>query len=438
MSQGRAGSLGGRLSRWLALQSLLGLALVCLAVYAATAMGFQARQAERLQQKQTQVHHLLAEAAAGLDEATLRHKLDDFLVGQQDLRLQLQRADGAAFYGADVPAGWRLARFTAPAGASTLQATLALDTRSDDALLRRIGLTLVAAAWVGAALIATGGHALVRWGLAPVRDLVAQTQRLAAATLHHRLDGSAQPEELGPLITQFNALLLRLERAYEQLEGFNADVAHELCTPLASLITSSELALRQARSNEALREALGANLEDLQRMAGIVQDMLFLSQADRGAQARRTPVPSLAALAQPLADYHEAALAEAGLRLVLQGDASGSFDVALLQRAMSNLVANARRYALPGSEVVLHIASQDGQVKLQVLNRGPAIEARHLPRLFDRFYRADEARPVAARHHGLGLAIVAAIARMHGGAPLVQCSGGTTAIGLRLPPHAGG
>lgn len=435
MSPKRAGSLGGRLSRWLALQSLLGLALVCLAVYAATALGFQARQAERLQQKQAQLRHLLAEAAAGLDEAALRHKLDDFLVGQQDLQLQLQRANGTPFYGTGLPAGWRQAHLGATPAA--LQATLALDTRSDDALLRRIGLTLVAAALAGAGLIAAGGHALVRHGLAPVRELVAQTQRLAADTLHHRLDGSAQPKELGPLITQFNALLWRLERAYAQLEGFNADVAHELCTPLASLIASSELALRKARSAEALREALGANLEDLQRMAGIVQDMLFLSQADRGAQARRTAVPSLAALAQPLAEYHEAALAEAGLRLVLQGDASGRFDAALLQRALSNLLANATRYALRGSEVVLQISSQDGQATLQVLNRGPAIAAQHLPRLFDRFYRADEARPDAARHHGLGLAIVAAIARMHGGVPLAHCSGGLTAIGLRLPLQAG-
>ena len=127
--------------------------------------------------------------------------------------------------------------------------------------------------------------------------------------LHHRLDGAEQPLELVPLIDQFNALLERIENAYSQMEGFNADVAHELCTPLATLIANNELALRRPEQ-EDMREVLASNLEELHRLTAIVNDMLFLSQADRGVGARRAPVVSLASMAADVLDYHEAALAE--------------------------------------------------------------------------------------------------------------------------------
>lgn len=444
MSRSRIGSLGRRLSYWLALQGLAGLVVVCATVYGATHLGFQARQSEELAQKQVQLRHLFAEASQDGDVATLKHKLDDFFIGHPDMALALTRAaDGSEFYRrlSPPPTGdVRVARFALPAPAperGSLDAVLALDIREDAALLRRIGFTLAAAAFAGALLVSAGGFLLVRLGLRPLRDLVHQTRQLAADTLHRRLDGSAQPEELEPLIAQFNELLGRLELAYAQLEGFNADVAHELCTPLATLIGSTELALRRARDAGELREVLGSNLEELQRVAGIVHDMLFLSQADRGASARRVPTPSLAALARRVCNYHEAALADAGLTLDIVGDAKGSFDTPLLQRALSNLIGNATRYAQRGSAVRVEIAqASHGEVQLRVVNRGATIEPVHLPRLFDRFYRGDPARSDADRNHGLGLSIVAAIARMHSGRPLATSSSGISSIGMSLKDEA--
>lgn len=440
MSRSRIGSLGRRLSYWLALQSLAGLVVVCAAVYGATHLGFQARQSEELVQKQLQLRHLLAESSHEGDVATLKHKLDDFFIGHPDMALALTRTtDGSEFYrrSSPVPTGdVRVARFALPAPApeqGSLDAVLALDIREDTALLRRIGFTLAVAALAGALLVSAGGFLLVRLGLRPLRDLVNQTRQLAADTLHRRLDGSAQPEELEPLIAQFNDLLGRLELAYAQLEGFNADVAHELCTPLATLIGSTELALRKARDADELRDVLGSNLEELQRVAGIVHDMLFLSQADRGASARRVPTSSLAALARQVCNYHEAALVDAGLALEIVGDAEGSFDTPLLQRALSNLIGNATRYARRGSTVRVEITGDPaGEVQLKVVNDGVTIGPDDLPRLFDRFYRGDSARSDADRNHGLGLSIVAAIARMHGGRPLATSSGGISSIGMSL------
>ena len=445
MSRSRVGSLGRRLSYWLALQALAGLLVICAVVYGVTQLGLQDRQTEALAQKRAQLKHLLVEAARDGNTAALKHKLDDFFIGHENLSLRLERPDGTVFYRSPTvpPAGGEARRlpFELPSptsAAEALIANLTLDVGDDTALLRRIGLTLLAAALAGALVISVGGFVLVRLGLRPLRQLVDQTRSLAADTLHRRLDGSSQPEELEPLIAQFNDLLGRLEQAYERVEGFNADVAHELCTPLATLIGSTELALRRSRSADALREVLASNLEELQRVAGIVQDMLFLSQADRGATARRMPTSSLAAVARQVADYHEAAMAEAQIALEVRGDAAGDFDIALLQRALSNLIANATRHARHGTLVRVEIdAARAGEVALRVVNLGDTIGQEHLPRLFDRFYRGDPSRSDANRNHGLGLSIVAAIARMHGGRPLASSIDGVTAIGLTLRAEPG-
>jgi two-component system heavy metal sensor histidine kinase CusS len=191
--------------------------------------------------------------------------------------------------------------------------------------------------------------------------------------------------------------------------------------------------LRKARGAAELREVLGSNLEELQRVAGIVQDMLFLSQADRGAAARRVATPSLAALARAVAEYHEAALAEAALGLQIEGDAAGEFDTRLLQRALSNLLSNATRYADRGTTIRIAIrADGSAEVTLTVTNQGPAIPPEHLPKLFDRFYRSDPARTGADQNHGLGLSIVAAIARMHGGRGFARSADRLTSIGISI------
>lgn len=450
----RVRDLGWRLSWWLALQTFIGLGLVCLAVYAATSLSLRSRQQETLAQKQLVLRHLVQESHQMHDLPGLQHSLDDFLAGHEDLTLRLLDAQGRTIYpGADGagpglvrPNGTRagsprhpgtpqLSRFeiALPQNAAPLRAEMALDTGADEQLLRRLALTLAAASIIGALGVSVGGFWLVRLGLSPLRQLVDQTRALSAQQLDRRLDGSAQPAELQPLIEQFNALLERLSRAYRQMEGFNADVAHELNTPLATLISSCELALRKARGAEELRELLGSNLEELHRLAAIVADMLFLSRADRGASARRQPLDSLARLAGEVLEYHEAALQEAGLEARIEGDASGALDAPLLRRALSNLLGNATRYARAGSVLRVEIAQPaPGLCTLTVVNEGETLSDEHLPRLFDRFYRADPARSRSEVNHGLGLSIVAAIARMHGGQPFAESGQGLTRVGLTL------
>ena len=436
--------LGLRLSIWLAAQTFVGLTLVSLVVYVLMVVDLDARQTESLEHKRELIEHVLSEARGDRDLESLHHKLDDFFLGHRDLALTLRHPDGTTLHDnatlarefGRIKQSFFVISHWEPGGGA-LAAEMFLDISRDQQFLRRLGITLMTASLIGALIVSVGSFVLVRRGLRPVRHLIEQTCALAAEKLHERLDGSMQPRELQPLVDQFNALLARLSHAYVQLEGFSADVAHELRTPLATLITSTEISLLDPTLPSATADLLGSNLEELRRMTGIVNDMLFLSHADSGAVARRQHVPSLAALAGDVVEYHDAALAEAGFTVDIQGDGAGNLDAALLKRALSNLLGNATRYAAPYSTVKVRIrASAVGVIELSVTNKGPLIPAEHIPRLFDRFYRADPSRAQANANHGLGLSIVAAIARMHGGEPFVASSGDATCVGLSVTLEA--
>ena len=436
-------SLRQRLSWWLALQSFAGLGVVCLMVYLVTEFNFRDRQEETLAQKEAVIRHLLQDGKGHGDSEDLAHKLDDFVVGHGDLSLEVAQADGIVIYAharnQSAKTVWRQRQFEVAQTADQtpsekLRVQLSLDIRTDHQLLHRLALTLLVAAIGGAIVVSLGGFSLVNLGLAPVRRLASQTRAVSADNLHQRLDSAEQPLELVPLIDQFNALLARIEKAYLQMEGFNADVAHELCTPLATLIANNELALLRPEQAD-MREVLASNLEELHRLTGIVNDMLFLSQADRGVGARRAPVASLASMAADVLDYHEAALSEAGLTAKVVGDAHGAFDVPLLRRALSNLLGNATRYASSGSIVQINLRTTDeGRVLISVTNYGSTIDPEILPQLFDRFFRADPARSHGQSNHGLGLAIVGGIARMHQGKPFASSENGVTSVGIEIRP----
>lgn len=435
----RPRSLRQRLSLWLAVQIFIGLGAVCLVVYLVTASNLAERQDETLSQKEAIVRHLLTSTTEHAQQTPRDHPLKDFLIGHENFRLIVRTQDGHLYFPSVEPppdAIKRTARLfevrPSEGLSEPLQVTLSMDVTADILHLQRLALTLAVAAIVGTLIVSLGGLSIVHFGLAPVRKLASQAQSLSVDNLRQRLDGAGQPAELAPLVEQFNGLLGRLDQAYTQLEGFNADVAHELCTPLATLLASNELALRKPSSFD-MGEVLSSNLEELHRLTGIVNDMLFLSQADRGAVARRAFTQSLAGVVEQVADYHEAALAEAGLELTISGDTSGYFDEPLLRRALSNLIGNATQYARPGTRVLVKISAvSKDKVSVAVANVGDTIPPDVVERIFDRFFRASASRTHGQKNHGLGLAITAAIARMHGGRTTAQSRDGITEIGLEL------
>jgi two-component system heavy metal sensor histidine kinase CusS len=433
----RPHSIQSRLSLWFAAQTLFGLSVICLAIYLVTAWNFGEKQADELDHKSALVEHLLKEAEKGGDLVFLRHKLDDFFSMQDDVSLSISHAGKQLFQSRPAAGGrWMRRDLVVPwqqDGLTTeLQVQIGVNMAQEARLLERLAWTLLGAVVLGTALVSLTGMWLVRRGLRPLKALADRTAAMAPDKANQPIDSMAFAEELRPWITQFNALLLRVQRAYVQLESFNADVAHELRTPLANLIGSTELALTRQRSNEELQTVLASNLEEIGRLSGIVTDMLFLSKADRGTSTRSRAVVSLAAQARDVIDFYDAMLDEAGLKAEVRGDAMADLDAALIRRALSNLLGNAIRFATPASTIRIDIAEDSDAFTISVANRGEPIEAAALPRLFERFYRAAQARDGSTRHHGLGLAIVEAIARMHGGRVFASSQDGETRIGFTV------
>ncbi|HOB92701.1 MAG TPA: heavy metal sensor histidine kinase [Aquabacterium sp.] len=437
-------SIATRLSKKLALLTMLLLGALSAASWFFVGMMVKERNRVDLELRSELVADLLAlEARNGGEAAVLRRLATDAPMRAGSC-LEVRDGAGRLLYtdhrtpALNTSNHLREHDFSIPApgvAGGELRARYTVDYTADALIGRRWAAGMATTVLLAGALVALITGWTVRHALHPVRDLAQQTRAISPQQLHQRLALADPAEELLPWITQFNALMDRLQQAYGQLEAFNADVAHELRTPLATLIGQTEVALSRERSPEALRETLQSNLEEMQRLSALVNDMLFLSQADRGVTARRGAPVSLAGLAAQVSEFHEATLEDAGLALRIEGDATLPVDEPLVKRALSNLLGNATRFAEPGSTVVIGIApaADTQQVQLVVENRGAAIESEHLPRLFDRFFRVDEARCCEdAQHHGLGLAIVAAIARMHAGRTLAESASGTTRVGFTV------
>jgi len=311
-----------------------------------------------------------------------------------------------------------------------------VDTAPYEHTLRAFLLALTLLSLGAVALVMALGWWIARIGLRPLQRLSAQARALHPKTLSQRLREERLPVELEDLTIAFNGALGRLEDAYRQLEGFNADVAHELRTPLANLIGGTQVALSRPRSAGEFQETLQSNLEELERLRSIVNDMLFLARADQGEAATGLTPADVAHEVEMTIEFFEPLLDETGTTVAIEGElrAQATMNVALFRRALSNLLQNAIEHSAAGARLVVTITQRAGAIWIAVANPGDTIAAGHLPRLFDRFYRVDSSRHDAGetRGHGLGLAIVRAVATMHGGATLARSDAGVTTIAFSI------
>ena len=169
-------------------------------------------------------------------------------------------------------------------------------------------------------------------------------------------------------------------------------------------------------------------------MRGIVNDMLFLSQADRGALASNPARVSLCDEVRKVVEFLEPMAEERGVTVSVHGDAQVEVETALVRRALSNLLQNAIEHSAGGDEVVARVEVHDGTPRVAVSNPGRRIDDVHLPHLFERFYRADPSRANSGGNHGLGLSIVKAVATMHRGAVFARSEAGWNTFGFTVSP----
>jgi heavy metal sensor kinase len=281
-----------------------------------------------------------------------------------------------------------------------------------------------------------GGRLLTKRGLAPLGSMGSQAREISGASLHRRLEIGAAAEELATLADSFNELLARLDQSFETMRRFVADASHELRTPLSVIRGEADVALSQERSAAAYRESLAIILDESRRLSRLVDDLLNLARADSGNVKLQ---PEDFYLNDVLAECCRAAQAMAGARGVevecrCEGDAPFRGDEELLHRLVMNLLDNAIRYTPAGGKITAAIEAEASEVRITVADTGTGIAPEAAPHVFERFYRADEARSRKDGGFGLGLSIVKWVAEAHRGAvDVVSRPGGGSEFRVRLP-----
>ncbi len=450
----RLGSIGARLGLTLAVVAVLVFAVVGFLLHAVLAQVLVADEKADLLGKTQVVQRFVDEVRSADDLPLLQRHLEATSVGGRfRWNVWVIRPDGTILYGAEpLPPtvqrdgdklqlrrqdgvelrGTSYALDGSNPVLSNAQVLIGMDPRPRAEMLARYDRLSIVVCTLG--VLASAGLSLLamRRGLSPVRKLSDEAARIQPGAHLERLTLPRKSAELLPLAQRFNEVLERVESAWTQLEGFNANVAHELRTPLAILINGAELALARDRPPQEMREVIESHLEELRALASMVNDMLFLARVDRGETPENLERISVHDEAASVGDFVEALLADKHQRLVVTGDALLLANRSLVRRALVNLLTNGSRHAPEGSELVVLIAADPEVVRVVVRNPGPPIPDEVQQRMFDRFWRGENSRAKSGERFGLGLAIVRAIARMHGGDASVQSIDGHNEIGFTL------
>ncbi len=285
------------------------------------------------------------------------------------------------------------------------------------------GIATLLAVWFG-----------VFQGLAPLRRLSNKVKSIEADQLDFRLDIKSVPKELTGLVLAFNQMINGLEKSFKQLSHFSADIAHELRTPLTNIITQTQVGLSKPRDIEEYKNLLYSNLEEQERLAKMVNGMLWLAKSDHGLVK---PVLENIDLRQEISDlfeFFEALAEEQNIELALEGNALFIHaDRSMLRQAFSNLLSNALRHTQSGKTIKVSIENTYAHALISFENAGEHIAQEHLEKLFDRFYRVDPARQRNSDGAGLGLSIVKSIIESHKGYTEVTSNSGMIRFMIYLP-----
>ena len=316
---------------------------------------------------------------------------------------------------------------------ATFDAFVALDTIHHSDFAVDLWRTLAIYAAAATLLIGLLGWLAAHQGLAPLRAMRSRAAAVSGTQIIERMPIEAVPIEMADLARELNRMLDRLQADFQRLSEFSSDLAHELRTPISNLLTQTQVALSRERDPDTYREILASNAEEFQRMARMIADMLFLATTERGvALPSREPFP-VAEEVKELFDFYDAVADGKGVSLQLSGDATIIGDRLMVRRALSNLLSNALRHSKASGVVHVDIASTPTSRIVSVQNSGDDVDPKLLPRLFDRFFRADAARTHPESGAGLGLSITRAIVEAHGGSANVTSVGGLTRFTLTFP-----
>jgi two-component system OmpR family sensor kinase len=327
---------------------------------------------------------------------------------------------------------WRLiaTAVQTEAGPAALVAGASLNAR--DEALDRLSRELLLGGPLALAVAVLAGYLVAAAALHPVEAMRARAAAITASTRSRRLPVPAPRDELARLAETLNDMLARLDAAFEHERRFVADASHELRTPLAMLRTELELALRRRRSRGELEASLRSAAEETERLSNLAEDLLLIARADQGKLPVRHERSDSGEIMHRVAERYATTAATANRSLAVGEDRAISVeaDRERLEQALGNLVTNALAHG--AGTVELSAREVGGDVEFHVRDEGPGFPPEFVPRAFDRFSRADDAR--GAGGTGLGLAIVELIAEAHGGSVGVGAADGSGAdVWIRVP-----
>lgn len=438
-------SLALRIAASVAVFGLLVAAAAAVSAYWALAHELDGRAAAELQGKRELLLHVLSEIPSVDAVPDNGHRFADLLIGHDDLHFAvIDQRDGRVLASYSRLALDSVPRFAAGLGGTVtrwqgsdgkhyaslagtgtvhdgraVQFVLSLDLKADRALLRGfVGATSLALP-VLLVLVTLGAWAVARTGLAPLQHFTRIASTITARSLAQRIGAQSLPAELRDLAIHFNAMLDRIDEGLHRLHEFSGDLAHEMRTPVATLLGRTQVALAKDRSSEELRDVLAGNVDELDRLTRLIADMLFLARADQGAAVLDRSEIDLTDEVHRVAGFLSLVAEDRGIRVEISDEAHGQTrvqaDRILVQRALTNLLTNAIRHAAAPGVVSVAIRRDSGKAFVAVSNRGEAIPAHQIGRIFERFVRLDPSRARSEGGTGLGLAIVRSIMRAHAG-----------------------
>jgi heavy metal sensor kinase len=410
-----------------------------------------------------QIADTLVASARSDTEATLAAQVESLYSPEANDRfIRITRADGTVVYASGPPREARFnprevpARFSAsarklelPGGAllvaacdaaasdgSRYRVEVGTSAAPSEALLRRILAILAVGLPLAVGAAVAGGFVLVRRALRPVAEIARKAQEISEHNLSERLPIVRSGDEIERLSVSLNHMLGRLERAVTGSKQFVADASHELRTPLTVMRGELEGLAQAPGLGGETREAVGSVLEEVDRLAEIVEGLLALSRLDSGEAPGEWTRFDLAELAADTADQMSLLALDKAVTLTSTSDGGVTVegDRARLKQVVVNLLDNAIKYTPAQGRVELAVQAEGNEALLEVKDSGIGIPPEALAHVFQRFYRVDGARSREQGGAGLGLSIVQSICSAHGAAVEVMSEPGAgTTFRVRLP-----
>jgi signal transduction histidine kinase len=304
-----------------------------------------------------------------------------------------------------------------------------------EASRRQVLTPLAITAPIGLALSTVGALWLSRRALAPVYRVITAAREITVRSLDRRIDIPTREDELRTLVVALNELLDRIERGHRALAMFAADASHELRTPIAAVCSELEVALRRPRSPDEWVHSARTALDELRRLARVVDSLLRFARADAPGPTIADDV-ELAGLVDDITAMHAAAARDAGVELVARCDTDIHIagDADMLGTAISNLISNAIRYTPRGGAITASVELVDGAAHVHVDDTGRGLALEELDHIFTPFARGAQGKSADAAGMGLGLPIARKIVERHGGALAARNrETGGARFSIRLP-----